>query len=136
MNKDSYNEKVNHNIGFFLGALLRIGVWLSSFIAFVGGILFLMEDGLNSTDYRALSPDETFVGVPKNLTNFEGIIEGIINLNGASIIQLGVITLIATPVIRVAVSIFTFAYERDLLYVIITLIVFFIIIANMTLGLH
>lgn len=43
-----------------------------------------------------------------------------LNFDGAAIIQLGVIVLIATPVIRVAFSAISFLIERDYLYVFIT----------------
>jgi uncharacterized membrane protein len=44
-------------------------------------------------------------------------------LDPAAIIQLGLLILIATPVARVAFSVFAFAQERDWLYVVVTLIV-------------
>nr|NKQ94879.1 DUF1634 domain-containing protein [Escherichia coli] len=56
-------------------------------------------------------------------------------LDGASIIQLAVVLLIATPILRIAFSVLAFAIEKDKLYVIITLIVFSIIIFGMYSGL-
>jgi len=42
--------------------------------------------------------------------------------------ELGVLLLIATPVIRVLFSVFAFIYEKDYLYVAFTLIVLFVLI--------
>jgi len=51
-----------------------------------------------------------------------------------SIIQLGLLLLIATPVARVAFSVLAFAWQRDRTYVIVTLIVFAILIYSLTGG--
>ena len=52
-----------------------------------------------------------------------------------AIIALGLILLLATPVLRVAVSVVAFAASKDLLYVAITLLVLFILISSFLLGL-
>ena len=51
-----------------------------------------------------------------------------------AIIELGLLTLIATPVLRVALSVFFFGAERDWLYVGITLLVLAVLIASFVLG--
>jgi uncharacterized membrane protein len=57
-----------------------------------------------------------------------GIIGDTVALHGRGIIQLGLLLLIATPVARVAFSIFGFAQERDRMYVVFTVIVFAILL--------
>jgi len=52
-----------------------------------------------------------------------------------AIIALGLIFLLITPVLRVAVSVLAFAAARDLLYVAITLLVLLILISSFLLGL-
>lgn len=52
-----------------------------------------------------------------------------------AIIALGLILLLATPVLRVAVSVVAFAASKDLLYVAITLLVLCILISSFLLGL-
>lgn len=131
------SEEATREIGMFLGAVLRIGVWAASIVAIIGGVLYLIQSGNLTTDYSPpKEAGEVFEGTAEYLRNFKGIFSGVSQLNGAAIIQFGVIILIATPIIRVAISVFTFAYERDLMYVIITLVVLFIIIANMIFGFH
>jgi uncharacterized membrane protein len=52
-----------------------------------------------------------------------------------AIIALGLILLLATPVLRVAVSVLAFAAARDRLYVAITLLVLLVLISSFLLGL-
>lgn len=120
----------------FLGKFLRFGVMLSCAITLIGGIFYLYQQGGILPDYSPTSEILPFKGVEQNLRSISAILQGIMVLDGASIIQFGVIVLIATPVIRVAISAIAFLIEKDYMYVIITLIVLVIIIANMLLGLH
>ncbi len=59
------------------------------------------------------------------------IIEGLLILRPQALIILGLLILIATPVLRVAVSIIAFAFERDWKYVIITSLVLAILLFSM-----
>lgn len=120
----------------FLGKFLRFGVMLSCAITLFGGILYLYQQGGILPDYKPTPENLPFKGVEQNLRSFSTIFQGILQFNGASIIQFGVIVLIATPVIRVAISAVAFLIEKDYMYVVITLIVLAIILANMLLGLH
>jgi uncharacterized membrane protein len=52
------------------------------------------------------------------------VASGLASLNPLSLILLGLMLLIATPILRVALGIASFARERDWLYVLITSIVF------------
>ena len=53
----------------------------------------------------------------------QGIAEEAAALHSAGIIQLGLLLLIATPVMRVVLAVVGFALERDHLYTIVSLIV-------------
>lgn len=120
----------------FLGKFLRFGVTLSCAITLLGGVLYLWQQGGILPDYTPTPENLPFEGVEQNLRSLSGILQGILELNGAAVIQFGVIVLIATPVLRVAISAIAFLIEKDYLYVVITLIVLAIIVANMLLGLH
>jgi len=52
-------------------------------------------------------------------------------LEAAGVIQLGLLLLIATPVVRVAFSIFGFAKERDNAYAVFTLIEFSVLLYSL-----
>lgn len=119
-----------------IGRLLRYGVMLSCGITLVGGVFYLLQHGTQMPDYSPIPDDRPFPGVEHYLRELSTIIPRVISLDGAAIIQLGVCVLIATPILRVAVSVIAFLVEKDYMYVVITLIVLTIIIANMLLGIH
>lgn len=100
-----------------LGTLLRAGVILSACVTLVGGIMYLASHGMAPTSYHI------FAGEPAGLRTVSGVIAGAARLDSASIIQLGVLLLIATPVARVFISVIGFARERDWMYVGCSLIV-------------
>ncbi len=100
-----------------LGTLLRAGVLLSACVTLAGGIMYLATHGMSSTSYHI------FAGEPEGLRTVSGVIAGAARLDSASIIQLGVLLLIATPVARVFISVIGFARERDWMYVGCSLIV-------------
>ncbi len=56
-------------------------------------------------------------------------------LRASGIIQLGLLILIATPIARVAFSIYAFAREHDRMYVIFSVVVFLILMFSI-LGTH
>ena len=111
-----------------IGKQLRIGVVTSSIIVFIGGMIYLYRHGHETPDYG------TFTGVREGLDNLPGIIRGIMANQGRDIIQLGVVLLIATPIIRIAFSVIAFLIEKDYLYVFITLLVLGVILFSMAGG--
>ena len=116
------NDKgIQHIIGY----ILRTGVILSSSIALIGGFIYLSNHGSSIPHYSS------FVGEPINYTSFHAILKGVKSLEGREIIQLGLIVLISTPIIRVFFSAFAFLLEKDYLYIIISLIVLAIIAFSM-----
>src|SRR5580704_7891046 len=105
--------------------LLRAGVLLSALIVFIGACLYLARYGHASTDYGV------FRGEPSDLRNIRGIVQSARQLRSRGIIQLGLLCLIATPVVRVAFSIWGFAAEHDRLYMIFTGIVLVIVLYSL-----
>lgn len=108
-----------------MGNLLRAGVLLAAFVVSVGAIIYLLRHGSAPVDYRI------YRGEPADLREVRGIIRDSVALRGRGIIQLGLLLLIATPVVRVAFSIVAFAKERDRVYVAFTLIVFSILLYSL-----
>jgi uncharacterized membrane protein len=51
-----------------------------------------------------------------------------------ALVALGLLILLLTPILRVAISIVIFALERDWLYTVITLIVLLILLVSLLLG--
>lgn len=62
------------------------------------------------------------------------VLKGTAELRGQSIVMLGVLVLIATPVVRVAASVVLFAAERDRMYVAITTLVLLLLIVSFVIG--
>jgi uncharacterized membrane protein len=110
-----------------IGWVLRIGVILSISVVFIGGMLYLYRHGESVPNYTK------FNGVP-NFVQLNGIITGILDLRGRSIIQAGIILLIATPIVRVIFSAIGFVLEKDYLYIGISLLVLLIIILSSISG--
>lgn len=124
------------DVELYIGQLLRFGVILSSIVTLFGGILYVYQQNGSIPDYTPIPSGEEFPGVAHYLRELSTILPRVMLFDGAAIIQLGVIILIATPVVRVAFSAIAFLIEKDYLYVFITLVVLAIILANMVLGLH
>ena len=104
-----------------IGNLLRSGVVLSALIVLFGAVIYLVRHGRSPTDYQV------FRGEPSDLRSVRGILRDALALQGRGIIQLGLLFLIATPVARVAFSIFGFAEEHDRMYVVIASIVLLVL---------
>ena len=115
------DQRIEH----ILGNLLRAGVLLSALVVLIGGVIYLLRHGRSPMDFGV------FRGEPADLRGVRGIIRDTLALRGRGIIQLGLLLLIATPVARVAFSIFGFAEERDRMYVVFTVIVFSILLYSL-----
>jgi uncharacterized membrane protein len=63
-----------------------------------------------------------------------GVLSGVARGESISIIQLGVLLLIATPITRVLISVFGFARERDWMYVACSLIVLLLLSYSLVHG--
>lgn len=100
-----------------MAVLLRNGVLLAAGLVFAGGIIFVMRHPMPATNYRV------FQGEPQELRTISGIIKEAAKFHGRGLIQLGLLVLIATPVARVVFSVFAFVYQKDWIYVAITLMV-------------
>ena len=111
-----------------VGSLLRSGVIAAGIVVLAGGIIYLIRYGANLPDYSI------FQGVPAEFSSVEGIIKAAFALRSRGLIQLGLLLLIATPVARVAFSIFAFALQRDRIYIVVTLIVLGVLIYSLAGG--
>ena len=109
-----------------IGILLRTGVTIAAIVVFAAGIPYLIQHGSAKPDYHV------FRGEPVHLRHISAILKSSIALDPSAIIQLGILILIATPVARVAFSVFAFAEERDWMYVIVTLIVLALLLFSLS----
>ena|SRR5579863_4455851 len=100
-----------------MGVLLRTGVVASCIIMSAGAVLYLLRHGGESESYT------TFHGEPASLENLRGILHGAFAGDARGLIQLGVLVLIATPVMRVAFAVFAFARQRQWIFSLVSLTV-------------
>ena len=114
MKLQSWND---YRIEVIIGVLLRTGVLIAAAVVLTGAGIYLVRHGSEPVDFRI------FRAATPQLRTFSGIVAGSIHGSGKSIIQLGLLLLIATPVARVAFSAIAFWLERDYLYVGLTLAV-------------
>jgi len=108
-----------------IGKLLRFGVTAAGMIVLVGGIVYLARHGTSAPNYGV------FRGEPADLRSVTGIVKEALSIRGRGLIQLGLLLLIATPVARVAFSVFAFARQGDRTFVVVTLIVLAVLLYSL-----
>jgi uncharacterized membrane protein len=108
-----------------LGTLLRIGVLTSAVVVIFGGILFFIQHPGETIDFRI------FKSEPARLRHVHTIIIEALHFRSRSVIQFGLLLLIATPVARVLFSLVGFVIEKDKIYIFITAMVLFILCCSL-----
>jgi uncharacterized membrane protein len=108
-----------------VSVVLRVGVTLAAALVLIGGIAFLVSHPQAMPDHRK------FHAASNQLASVRGVLDGALNLDPLYIIQLGLLILIATPVVRVMTCAGGFALERDWTYTAISLIVLALLIASL-----
>lgn len=115
-----------------ISTILRAGVAISITIIAIG----LAMTFAHHRDYFSSRPAlGTLIDARANYTaSMSSVLEGAREGRGQSIVMIGILVLIATPVIRVATSIALFAAERDGVYVVITSVVLLLLILSFVIG--
>jgi uncharacterized membrane protein len=124
-------------IELFIAQLLRWGVILSFVIVAVGVVALIVTDqtGYQQTRFGDLNSLITYhVDHPGFPNTIGDVWAGALEFRPFAIISLGLLVLIAIPVMRVAVSVIAFVFERDWLYVAITFFVFAMLMLSFALG--
>ena len=118
--RDAHPEPVRFRL--IVSYVLLIGVLISAALIAVGFVLALAV-GWQTSLLGSAAPNG-------GTADFGRILRGLLALTPTAIVQLGLVVLVLTPVVRVATSLIAFAIERDRLYVLITLAVFAVLIAS------
>jgi uncharacterized membrane protein len=108
-----------------VGRLLRTGVFLAAAVVLTGGFVYLSRHWAAPAEYAV------FKGEPSDLSTLGGIVSDAARLQGRGIIQLGLLILIGTPVARVILALFAFAWQGDRTYVAITMLVLAILLFSL-----
>ncbi|MFQ4141385.1 DUF1634 domain-containing protein [Chlorogloeopsis sp. ULAP02] len=104
-------------LSILLSNLLKYGVLLASSVVLLGGILYLLQHGTEPVHYQF------FHGEPSEFRTPTGVVTAVLSGSRRGIIQLGLLLLVATPILRVVVSLLIFIKQRNWIYVTITTLV-------------
>jgi uncharacterized membrane protein len=124
------NLKDPDSMNSLISGLLRYGVILSAAIIAVGTVLLMLGSGSQEVSQLVVyNPNQLPHG------NFDPslghMVAGLGALDPLSIIELGVLVLLATPAARVLLSVLLFSAEGDRTYAYITGVVFALLIFSM-----
>jgi uncharacterized membrane protein len=108
-----------------MGHMLRIGVTVAALVVLAGGILYLSKAG------GGAMPDyQHFHGAPAAYEHVGAIIVGVLHFDSKSLIEFGILLLIATPVCRVLFGVVGFALLKDRLYAAVSTIVLIVLLLS------
>jgi uncharacterized membrane protein len=111
-----------------VATVLRAGVLVTGAVVLVGGIYYVVVHGGESANYH------TFTAQTADDRLAHRIVARAFALRPRSVIQLGVLLLIGTPISRVAVALVGFAMERDKLYASVAAIVLALLLYSLVSG--
>ena len=118
----------DHAVEQLIGRFLQFGVMLAASVVLVGGTLVLVHHGSAPVSYTV------FHSAPPQLRTIGGIVRGAFALDSKAIVQLGLVLLIATPVVRVAFMLIAFVVQRDRVYAAISGLVLALLLYGLLLG--
>ena len=110
-------KSTDHSLELAVSHVLRWGMIIASLIVFAGGCIYIFRHGGEPASFRV------FVGEPRELCSPWGAAKSAFSGHGRGWIQVGIMLLVITPIIRVALSWLTFFRRQDWLYFAITSIV-------------
>lgn len=110
-----------HPMEAWISRVLRLGVGVAALIILAGLVIHVAKGPHFASVSELLRQGQTSV-------TMGGILKGVARADAASLIQLGLIVLILTPVSRVAMSVLLFGLQRDVIFVLITSVVLTILV--------
>jgi uncharacterized membrane protein len=125
-------EERVRKVELLISNLLRTGVIFSLGLIVLGTVVSFAQHPEYLTERFSVGS----ASAPRTaiLHSLSDVAAGLKAFNGEAIVTLGILLLIATPVVRVGVSIFAFIYQRDRLYTFITATVFCLLLLSFVLG--
>lgn len=119
-------ERDEDRVDRIISLMLRTGVITAASVVLAGGVWYLARFGALRPNYQ------TFRGEPQDLRSVAGVWNGVLHLDPRSLIQFGLLLLIATPIARVAFSVVAFAVQRDRLYLGLTTMVLLVLLWSLS----
>jgi uncharacterized membrane protein len=110
--------------------VLGWGLALACAVVLVGGILVVVDN--RAGEAGGAAPDlGTFRPEPAAFRSIPAIVSGAARLDPPSVVLLGALLLIATPITRVALALAVFGVRRDRLYVAISLALLAVLVGSL-----
>jgi uncharacterized membrane protein len=107
-----------------MGNMLRIGVTVAALFVLAGGILYLLQTSGPPPDYSH------FHGAAAADEHVGSIFSGALRFESKSLIEFGILLLIATPICRVLFGVVGFSLLKDWLYAAVSAIVLTILLLS------
>ncbi len=108
-----------------VGRILQIGVLLSALVVSAGGILYLTQNAGKPAGHHEFHRE------PERLRNPVEVVQEAMELHPRAVMQLGVLLLILTPVVRVAFTVLVFLAQRDVKFVAVTVFVLAVLLLSL-----
>ncbi len=117
----------NYEFNDLLSLILRLGVLISLALLVVGVALIFVMHGAGGYSIEQIANYNTSSGPTLNSSALplSGILTGLVHFNGLYYIALGLWVLIFTPISIVIVALAEFAYLKNRLYIVLSVIVLF-----------
>jgi len=132
----NHNDARTLRVELFIARLLRWGVVISFVIVALGlgAVVITGQTGYHQIRLDDVGSVVQYRARPDFPNSLSAVFSGLLTLKPYAIIALGLLVLIAIPVVRVAVSVVAFARERDWLYVVITAFVLAMLLLSFAIG--
>jgi uncharacterized membrane protein len=121
-------NRIDKNSVLTAGRIVQAIVFIAAIITGAGGIAYLVSSGNHIHSYSKFNEIAPF------LKSINGIIKCALSFNSEAVMQLGVLVLIAIPLIRVIVFLISFIKERDWIYVAVSAIVMGVLLYSIGAG--
>lgn|GEM_PF-451465 len=118
----------DERLGSVVARLLRTGVVFAATLVFLGGMIYLLRHGSEDANYGL------FQGQRSSFRSVSGIFSEAFSFSGRGIVLLGILVLVATPVLRVVTCLWAFLHQRDWTYVAVSLTVLGFLLASLFIG--
>ena len=127
------DDRKVRQVELLISTLLRVGVIVSLAVVAAGTLVTFVHhpEYVRSRQDLSRLTSPSRAEFPRTVVE---MIHGLRQFEGRSIVVAGLLLLIATPVMRVAVSIFAFVYEKDLVFVVITSVVLALLLFSFVVG--
>jgi uncharacterized membrane protein len=107
-----------------MGQMLRIGVTVAALVVAAGGLLYIFQASGPVPDYGH------FHGAPTADEHVGSIYAGALRFESKSLIEFGILLLIATPIFRVLFGVVGFFLLKDWLYAAVSAIVLTVLLLS------